>query len=96
MKTIATIIDENQFTADCQNKWDFDCPILSISSRGYDRSKKSFYVGYFFGGELLIGKELFDKDFEKLKLKVRKWYKDNFLIALGYLSTCRLKSRARW
>lgn len=87
MKTINTIIDENQFTADCQNKWDFDYPILSIHSRGYDRSKKSFYVGYFFDDELLIGKELFDEDFEKLKLKVRKWYKDNFLIALGYLST---------
>ena len=47
MKNKNIVIDNIKFTPDCQNKWDFDGPIIVVSSRGYDRNEKSFYVGYY-------------------------------------------------
>lgn len=84
MKRKDKIIEDIEFTPDCQNKWDFDGPAILISSRGYDRNNKSFYVGYYLGedGEAIIESELFDEDFDALKMKVRKWYKDHFIEAM--------------
>ena len=88
------IIDNISFTPDCQNKWDFDSPVIVISSRGYDRLKKSFYVGYYLVSETdednecindtipIIEDELFANNFDTLKIKVRKWYKNHFKEAL--------------
>lgn len=90
------IIRSIPFTPDCQNKWDLDGPVIGISSRGYDRQEKSFYVGYYFMGmshdsdgreyeecrKAIIEDELFDTDFRRLKQKVKQWYKDHFIEAL--------------
>ena len=83
------IIDNIEFTPDCQNKWDFDAPLITISSRGYDRYKKSFYVGFYFNTEgeeydnkPIIEDELFARTFDALKVKVRKWYKKHLKEAL--------------
>lgn len=93
------IIRSIPFTPDCQNKWDLDGPIIGISSRGYNREEKSFYVGYYFMGMtpdathnvfkyltesryVIIEDELFDTNFERLKRKVKQWYKDHFIEAL--------------
>ena len=45
------IVRSIPFTPDCQNKWDLDGTIIGISSRGYNREEKSFYVGYYFMGK---------------------------------------------
>ena len=82
MKLINKIISDIEFTPDCQNKWDFDGEIICISSRGYDRLEKSFYVGYYLGGEVLIEDELFDDDFDVLKAKVKQWYREHIIEAL--------------
>lgn len=93
MKVINEIIDNIQFTPDCQNKWDFDGRILTISSRGYNRYEKSFYVGFNLvlkddknsGMQEwveVLKDELFDENFEKLKIKVKNWYKKHFVEAL--------------
>ena len=94
MKNKNIAIDNIKFTPDCQNKWDFDGPIIVVSSRGYDRNKKSFYVGYYLVTETdedndcicnmipIIKDELFARNFDALKVKVRKWYKKNFKEAL--------------
>lgn len=83
---VKTTISNTHFTPDCQNKWDFDIDLIRMSSRGYDRTEKSFYVGYFLGNEIdfvaLIEDELFDDDFDKLKVKVKEWYLNNFEKAL--------------
>ena len=79
------IIDSCNFTPDCQNKWDFDDPLIAISSRGYDWEEKSFYVGYYFGKDcniVIIEDELFDENFDALKAKVKQWYKDHMTEAL--------------
>ena len=94
MKNKNIVIDNITFTPDCQKKWDFDGPIIVVSSRGYDRNKKSFYVGYYLVTETdedneciynmipIIKDELFARNFDALKVKVRKWYKKNFKEAL--------------
>lgn len=94
MKNKNIVIDNIKFTPDCQNKWDFDGPIIVVSSRGYDRNEKSFYVGYYLVTETdedndciyntipIIEDELFARNFDALKIKVRKWYKKNFKEAL--------------
>ena len=79
------IIGSYSFTPDCQNKWDFDGSLIIISSRGYDREEKSFYVGYYLGKHCdiaIIEDELFDEDFDILKAKVKQWYKDHMIEAL--------------
>lgn len=87
------VIDNIKFTPDCQNKWDFDGPIIVASSRGYNIDKKHFYVGYYLVAETdeddgiydtitIIEDELFARDFDALKVKVRKWYKKHFKEAL--------------
>ena len=88
------VIDNIKFTPDCQNKWDFDGPIIVASSRGYNRDEKSFYVGYYLVTETderndciydmipIIEDELFARDFDVLKANVRKWYKKHFKEAL--------------
>ena len=97
MSVIDKIIDSVEFEPDCMNKWDFDGDILVIRSRGYNREKKSFYVGYYLrnlpqdrygiNDDLIpiIEDELFDEDFDRLKSKVREWYKKNFNTALDVL-----------
>ena len=94
MKIKNLVIDNIKFTPDCQNKWDFDGPIIVASSRGYNRYEKHFYVGYYLVTETdenndciydtitIIKDELFAKDFDALKVKVRKWYKKHFKEAL--------------
>lgn len=78
------IVREIEFTPDCQNKWDFDGRVISISSRGYDWDEKSFNVGYYLGEDLepIIEDELFDEDFDILKAKVKQWYRDHLIEAL--------------
>lgn len=86
------IIRSIPFTPDCQRKWDLDGPVIGISSRGYDRQEKSFYVGYYFMGlsdndltecrHVIIEDELFDSNFARLKRKIKQWYKDHFVEAL--------------
>ena len=94
MKTKNLVIDNIKFTPDYQNKWDFDGPIIVASSRGYNRDEKSFYVGYYLVTETdenndciydtipIIEDELFARDFDVLKVKVRKWYKKHLKEAL--------------
>lgn len=92
-KIMQKIISNIEFTPDCQNKWDFDGVILTISSRGYDRNQKSFYVGFDlilkqsekYGYEEwveILKDELIDDDFDSLKNKVKQWYKEHFVEAL--------------
>lgn len=33
--TIETIVERNEWEQDCQDKWDFDFPILNVNSRIY-------------------------------------------------------------
>lgn len=95
MRKVKTVVIDNiKFTPDCQNKWDFDGPVIITSSRGYNWSEKSFYVGYYLVTETdekndcihdvipIIEDELFARDFDTLKVKVRKWYKKHFKEAL--------------
>lgn len=94
MKIKNLVVDNVKFTPDCQNKWNFDGPIIVASSRGYNWSDKSFYVGYYLVIETdeddgciydsipIIKDELFARDFDVLKVKVRKWYKKHFKEAL--------------
>ena len=94
MKIKNVVINDINFTPDCQNKWDFDAPLIVASSRGYDRDEKSFYVGYYLVTETdekndcihdmipIIKDELFARDFDTLKAKVRNWYKKHFREAL--------------
>ncbi len=89
---VKKIINNIEFMPDCQNKWDFDGVVLTVSSRGYDRSQKSFYVGFNlilkqnekYGYEEwveILKDELFDEDFDSLKIKVKRWYKEHFIEA---------------
>ena len=73
--------------------------IYSALEKGenYDRLKKSFYVGYYLVTETdennecindtipIIEDELFANNFDTLKIKVRKWYKNNFKEAEFYV-----------
>jgi hypothetical protein len=70
------IVSNIRFTRDGYTKWDFDGHIIEISSRGYNRLNKSFFVGYYFAfsDEPIIHDELFDEDFDVLKEKVKLWY----------------------
>ena len=88
-KLIDKIIKSMQFEERWNGKYDFDGEIIKIYSTGYDyEEEKSFGVGYFLNvndGEediAIIEDELYDDDFDVLKVKVKQWYKDHLIEAL--------------
>lgn len=91
-KHINKLINIAQFRQDCGCKSDFDFPLIVCSSRLYDTDKPSAYVGFSIPCELddyytvdsveIIKDKLFAENIDELHIKIRSWYKDNYIKAL--------------
>ena len=91
-KHINKLINIAQFRQDCGCKSDFDFPLIECLSRLYDTDEPSAYVGFYIPCELvddyaidhvaIIEDELFAENIDELHIKIRNWYKDNYIKAL--------------
>lgn len=96
-KMIEKLINIAQFTHDCGCKMDFNFPILECSSRIYDCDEPSAYVhicipkrldsdnsigNYTIDSIDILNDELFADNIDELKVKIRNWYKENYIKAL--------------
>lgn len=84
MNKLDKSINNANWEEDCGCKCDLDFPLIYCSSRAYLLGEdSSCYVGFYYGQhEEILEDELFANNEDELKVKVRTWYKENYIKAL--------------